>query len=164
VRFPRARFVTTLPGGSGIALAGTMTGPRGASLDWDSARRVTPAARKSQETRPGLSHGIDLRGKRRGGAPRGERPPMRPLPHPKRQRMATFVCVVRQWMVRLSALRLPVWEDFLERGLGMTRMRRRIARTDCYFYLSPLRGERSSEARVRGPLGDSERRKFEPGG
>jgi hypothetical protein len=38
--------------------------------------------RTSQETRPGLSHGIDLRGKRRGGAPRGERVPLDALPHP----------------------------------------------------------------------------------
>src|ERR1700692_583873 len=50
-----------------------MTGLRGASLDWDSAWRVTPGIRTSQETRPGLSHGINLRGKRRGGAPGGAR-------------------------------------------------------------------------------------------
>jgi hypothetical protein len=43
VRFLRAGLVTPLPGGSGIALAGTMTGPRGASLDCDSGKRVTPA-------------------------------------------------------------------------------------------------------------------------
>src|ERR1700735_5530032 len=84
VRFLRAGLVTPLPGGSGIGSAGTMTGPRGASLDWDSAWRVMPALRKSQETRPGLSHGIDLRGKRRGGAPRGERAMLAQgaLPHP----------------------------------------------------------------------------------
>src|SRR5208282_1502096 len=34
---------------------------------------VTPSPAASREARPGLSHGIDLRGKRRGGAPRGER-------------------------------------------------------------------------------------------
>jgi hypothetical protein len=73
MRFPRAGLVTSLPGGPGIALAGIMTGLRGAPLDWDSARRVTPARGTSQETRPGLSHGIHLRGKRRGGAPEGER-------------------------------------------------------------------------------------------
>jgi hypothetical protein len=58
-------------------------------------RRVTPDVRTSQETRPGLSHGIDLRGKRRGGAPRGERSPMRPQPRPKHSRMATSESVAR---------------------------------------------------------------------
>jgi len=48
----RKKALHTLPGGSGIGSAGTMTGPRGASLDWDSAWRVTLAGRKSQETRP----------------------------------------------------------------------------------------------------------------
>jgi hypothetical protein len=73
VRFPRAGLVTQLPGGPGIASAGMMTGLRGAPLDWDSASAGNTCRRKSQETRPGLSHGIDLRGKRRGGAPRGGR-------------------------------------------------------------------------------------------
>src|SRR6202140_5433936 len=50
-----------------------MTRLRGAPLDWDSAWRVTPGIRTSQETRPGLSHGINLRGKNRGGAPEGAR-------------------------------------------------------------------------------------------
>ena len=79
-----ARRYDPRPGGLGIGLAGTMTGLRGAPLDWDSARRVTPARGTSQETRPGLSHGIDLRGKRRGGAPRGERAMLAQgaLPHP----------------------------------------------------------------------------------
>ena len=75
VRFLRVGLVTPLPGGPGIVPAGIMTGPRGASLDWDSVSRVTPARRTSQETRPGLSGGIHLRRKRRGGAPRGEPPP-----------------------------------------------------------------------------------------
>ena len=95
VRFLRAGLVTPLPGGLGIGSAGIMTGLRGASLDWDSGRRVTAAARTSQETRPGLSHGIDLRGKRRGGAPRGERVPLDALPRPKRSQMATSDCVAR---------------------------------------------------------------------
>jgi len=38
--------------------------------------RVTPVSFRSREARPGLSHGIDLRGKRRGGAPKGERVPL----------------------------------------------------------------------------------------
>jgi hypothetical protein len=94
------------PGGPGIALAGITTGLRGAPLDWDSARRVTPARGTSQETRPGLSHGINLRGKCRGGAPKGER--ARSVdewqhsltwraPHPS----------MRLWTTRLSALCLP---------------------------------------------------------
>jgi hypothetical protein len=45
-RSPRAERHTALPGGSGIGSAGTMTGPRGASLDWDSARRGN--ARRAQ--------------------------------------------------------------------------------------------------------------------
>jgi hypothetical protein len=73
VRFPRAGLVTLLPGGLGIASAGMMTGLRGAPLDWDSATAGNACCRKSQETRPGLSLGLDWRGKRRGGAPRGER-------------------------------------------------------------------------------------------
>jgi hypothetical protein len=73
MRFLRAGLVTPLPGGPGIESIGITTGLRGASLDWDSGRRVTPARCTSQETRPGLSHGINLRGKRRSGAPRGER-------------------------------------------------------------------------------------------
>jgi hypothetical protein len=40
--------------------------------------------------------------------------------------------------------------------------RERVARTISHFHLSPLRGERSSEARVRGPLSDSERCNSEP--
>ena len=80
VRFPRAGLVTLLPGGLGIASAGMMTGLRGAPLDWDSATAGNACCRKSQETRPGLSLGIDLRGKRRGGAPRGEPPPYASYP------------------------------------------------------------------------------------
>ncbi len=68
-----ARRYDPRPGGLGIALAGTMTGLRGAPLDWDSTWRLTAAGGTSQETRPGLSHGINLRGKCRGGAPKGER-------------------------------------------------------------------------------------------
>ena len=103
VRFLRAGLVTPLPGGPGIGSAGIMTGLRGASLDWDSGRRLTPAGRKSQETRPGLSHGIDLRGKRRGGAPLGVRTPMGALPRPKHLQVATSVGVAR--LRRQCALR-----------------------------------------------------------
>ena len=66
------------------------------------------------------------------------------------------------WL-RLSALRLPFG------GRGILEMafaelgRGRVARTRSLFHLSPPRGERSSAARVRGPLRDSERRKSEPG-
>ncbi len=35
-----------LPGGLGIMSAGTTTGARGASLDWDRKERVTPAERR----------------------------------------------------------------------------------------------------------------------
>jgi hypothetical protein len=73
VRFLRAGFVTPLPGGLGIDPAGIMTGARGASLWVRSMVRVTPASSRSHEARPGLSRGINLRGKYRGGAPRGER-------------------------------------------------------------------------------------------
>ena len=73
VRFLRAGFVTPLPGGLCIDPAGIMTGARGASLWVLSMVRVTPASSRSHEARPGLSRGINLRGKYRGGAPRGER-------------------------------------------------------------------------------------------
>src|SRR5208282_5626266 len=73
VRFLRAGLVTPLPGGLGIDPAGIMTGARGASLQARAMAKVTPLPAVSREARPGLSHGIDLRGKRRGGAPRGER-------------------------------------------------------------------------------------------
>jgi hypothetical protein len=63
VRFLRAGLVTLLPGGLGIDPAGTMTGARGASLWVRSMVRVTPASSRSHETRPGLSRGINLRGK-----------------------------------------------------------------------------------------------------
>jgi hypothetical protein len=66
VRFLRAGLVTPLPGGLGIEPAGTMTGARGASLQARISAEVTPSHRVSREARPGLSHGIDLRGKRRG--------------------------------------------------------------------------------------------------
>jgi hypothetical protein len=69
----RVRIYNPRPGGLGIASAGMMTGLRGAPLDWDSTWRLTAAGGASQETRPGLSHGIHLRGKCRGGAPKGER-------------------------------------------------------------------------------------------
>jgi hypothetical protein len=66
--------------------------------------------------------------------------------------------------MRLSALRLPLalflarggWHDFVSK----TR-RGCVAGTLTLVYLSPPRGERSSEARVRGPLRDSEHRKSE---
>ncbi len=45
----RGRICTPLPGGLGIMPAGTMTGVRGASLDWDRRRRVTPVQTASQE-------------------------------------------------------------------------------------------------------------------
>ena len=45
----RGRICTPLPGGLGIMPAGTMTGVRGASLDWDRRWRVTPAQTASQE-------------------------------------------------------------------------------------------------------------------
>jgi hypothetical protein len=73
VRFLRAGLVTPLPGGPGIDPAGIMTGARGASLYLPSMARVTPASSRWHEARPGLSDGINLRRKRRGGAPRGER-------------------------------------------------------------------------------------------
>ena len=65
VRFLRAGLVTPLPGGLGIDPAGTMTGARGASLWVRSMVRVTPASSRSHEARPGLSRGINLRGKYR---------------------------------------------------------------------------------------------------
>jgi hypothetical protein len=43
---------------------------------------------------------------------------------------------------------------------GAAASRERI----CFFHLSPPRGERSSEARVRGPLRESECRSSEPSG
>src|ERR1700691_1571471 len=73
VRFLRAGLVTPLPGGLGIDPAGIMTGARGASLWVRSMVRGTPAPSRSHEARPGLSRGINLRGKHRSGAPRGER-------------------------------------------------------------------------------------------
>jgi hypothetical protein len=65
VRFLRVGLVTPLPGGLGIDPAGTMTGARGASLWARSMVRVTPASSRSHEARPGLSRGINLRGKYR---------------------------------------------------------------------------------------------------
>src|ERR1700683_1488422 len=65
VRFLRAGLVTPLPGGLGIDPAGTMTGARGASLWVRSMVPVTPASSRSHEARPGLSRGINLRGKYR---------------------------------------------------------------------------------------------------
>jgi hypothetical protein len=65
VRFLRAGLVTPLPGGPGIDPAGIMTGARGASLWVRSMVWVTPASSRSHEARPGLSRGINLRGKRR---------------------------------------------------------------------------------------------------
>src|SRR5208282_1607312 len=73
VRFLRAGLVTPLPGGLGIDPAGIMTGARGASLQARAMAKVTPLPAVSREARPGLSDGINLRRKRRGGAPRGER-------------------------------------------------------------------------------------------
>jgi hypothetical protein len=50
--------------------------------------RLTPASSRSHEARPGLSRGIDLRGKYRSrSAERRARP--------KRRQAATFVCVAR---------------------------------------------------------------------
>jgi hypothetical protein len=75
VRFLRAGIVTSLPGGLGIDPAGTMTGARGASLWVRSVVWVTPKPSRSHEARPGLSRGIDLRGKYRSrSAERRARP------------------------------------------------------------------------------------------
>ena len=52
-----------LPGGLGIMSAGTTTGARGASLDWDRPARVTPAERR-EVSAPRL--GRALRTKRSG--------------------------------------------------------------------------------------------------
>src|SRR5208282_3700717 len=79
VRFLRAGLVTPLPGGPGSDPAGITTGARGASLQSRSTARVTPASSRSREALPGLSHGIDLRRKRRGGAPRAEPPSLPPV-------------------------------------------------------------------------------------
>src|ERR1700722_18109043 len=101
-----------------------MTGPRGASLDWDSRRQVTPAVRKSQETRPGLSHGIDLRGKRRGGAPKGERVPLDALPRPEAPADGNIRrCGADSGRLRLSALRLPSFRARHESNKTRARMR-----------------------------------------
>src|SRR5271170_8116920 len=67
--------------------------------------RVTPASSRSREARPGLSRGIKLPGKRRGGAPRGERAAISPLPHPTVRPMDGCAC-------RRSAS--PPWGDFLK--------------------------------------------------
>jgi hypothetical protein len=138
-----ARRYDPRPGGLGIALAGTMTGLRGAPLDWDSARRVTPARGTSQETRPRLSHGIHLRGKRRGGAPKGER--ARSADGWQRSfRVARAASVDAALSTRLSALRLPpsFWREVLGRAFlpwrGPTRMRSRIARTR-FFASAPAK-------------------------
>jgi hypothetical protein len=79
VRFLRAGLVTPLPGGLGIDPAGIMTGARGASLQARAMAKVTPLPAVSREARPGLSDGINLRRKRRGGAPRGEPPSLPPV-------------------------------------------------------------------------------------
>src|ERR1700730_13203291 len=84
-----------------------MTGLRGASLDWDSGWRVTPGVRTSQETRPGLSHGINLRGKNRGGAPEGARArSTREWQHSPVWRAAASADAAPRHL-RLTALRLP---------------------------------------------------------
>jgi hypothetical protein len=57
VRRPRAGLVTPFPGGSGHRPAGTMTGLRGASLDWD---RLT-AANARQGRVPGSTAGAERR-------------------------------------------------------------------------------------------------------
>jgi hypothetical protein len=57
--------------------------------------RVTPASSRSREARPGLSLGVRSLGRDRGGAPRGERAPMSPLPRPERIQVATSDCVAR---------------------------------------------------------------------
>src|SRR5271168_856355 len=44
--------------------------------------RGKPAPSRSREARPGLSRGIKLPGKRRGGAPRGERAAISPAAAP----------------------------------------------------------------------------------
>src|ERR1700733_10646583 len=86
-----------------------MTGLRGASLDWDTATAGNACCRKSQETRPGLSLGIDLRGKRRGGAPRGEPPPYASL-GTEHSEGAAASADAASIQLRLTALRLPFWE------------------------------------------------------
>jgi hypothetical protein len=109
--------------------------------------------RTSQETRPGLSHGIDLRGKRRGGAPRGERVPLDALPHP----------LMRPVEGAPVGAPPPFLGGFLE-WLGKTRA---FTRHENGFACSPLpaaRGEveRAKRTRVRGPLRDSEFRRLSP--
>jgi hypothetical protein len=101
--------------------------------------------------------------KPRWGAERRARPPPNPPPQAgeggEKARAASQDAVPQ---VRLSAPRLPSFRGGLWNGLvGKTRMRTHRGND---FVCAPLPacGERSSEARVRGPLRDSELRSLSP--
>jgi hypothetical protein len=80
----RGRLCNPLPGGAEHHPSGTMTGARGASLDWDRQERVTPAQRMQSQERPrprkpGLTLSLwdeSPSGKSRGGTPTDVRIPL----------------------------------------------------------------------------------------
>src|ERR1700733_9615344 len=97
--------------------------------------KLTPSPAKPRETRPGLSGGINLRRKRRGGAPRGEPPPYF---SPQRGKYGggsrTRRCGL--WTTRLSALHPLVFLGGPFVGLawqnsGAHAPRERICMRDC---------------------------------
>jgi hypothetical protein len=113
VRFPRARARHLRSrAASGQRPAGTMTGLRGASLDWDRKERVAPVEQRAvfrtigiarPDHVPGSASGAELRRwlaaasaaveHRQAARPAGRAP--RPLPCPRRKRRGTQVGVRR---------------------------------------------------------------------
>src|SRR5271156_6652572 len=91
--------------------------------------RVTPASSRSREARPGLSRGIKLPGKRRGGAPRGERAPMSPPPPP-------FGAAHGWWGPPRA--RLPFVGRLFE--VAFARTRARVRRENASLFALPCRG------------------------
>jgi hypothetical protein len=126
MRFLRAGLVTLLPGGPGIASAGIMTGPRGAPLDWDSVAAGNTCRRTSQETRPGLSHG--LIGVASAAVERREASPLRVLRDAaEHSEGAAASADAASFGLRLPALRLPSFKGGTKNWRGCwnakTRMR-----------------------------------------
>jgi hypothetical protein len=99
----------------------------------------------------------------RGEAPEGERAPLARVRGDVGSSSVADCSADNGWHAPFGApppsvffLARGGWHDFV----SMTR-RGCVAGTLTLVYLSPRRGERSSEARVRGPLRDSEHRKSE---
>ncbi len=162
MRCPRAGLVTPHAGGSETRPAGLVAGLPGAGCPGSGSVVRYHEARDRTELKA-----LKASGKSRGRAPRGERvlqKGARAARTRKARRSSACRAGTAESTPRLSALRLP----FVCSGGSVSlfdKARAQKTRRENGIAYPPLPacGERSSEARVRGPVRDSERRESSGG-